>query len=210
MGKRTARASLSSRAAAPSSRRVTRPRRSSLWRPSSRDPSCRWLCPRSSSWIASSCPLMPTSSPIVRCPTNKYNTRTRAGRGFTVSELKEAGVNPKEARQIGICVDKRRRNTSVESFQNNVARLKAYRARLIVFPRRRAKFKKGDSTKAELAVATQLKGPLMPVAMPEKLIVDCEFVSVDAALAANEAYKTLRAERIKKRYFGKRNKPAEE
>ena len=148
--------------------------------------------------------------PVVRCPTNKYNTRTRAGRGFTVSELKEAGVNPKEARQIGICVDKRRRNTSVESFQNNVARLKAYRARLIVFPRRRAKFKKGDSTKAELAVASQLKGPLMPVAMPEKLIVDAEFVTIGADLTSNEAYKTLRAERIKKRYFGKRNKVEEE
>ena len=148
--------------------------------------------------------------PVVRCPTNKYNSRTRAGRGFSVMELKEAGVNPKEARQIGICVDKRRRNTSVESFQNNVARLKAYRARLIVFPRRRAKFKKGDSTKAELANASQLKGPLMPVAMPAKIITECEFESIDAELANNEAYKTLRAERIKKRYFGKRSKPAEE
>jgi len=127
-----------------------------------------------------------------------------------MKELKEAKINPKEARQIGICVDKRRRNTSVESFQNNVQRLKAYRARLIVFPRRRNKFKNGDSKKAELARATQLKGPLMEVAAPSKVITECEFMTVSKDLSSNEAYKTLRAERIKKRYFGKRNKPAEE
>merc|ERR1712144_160143 len=30
--------------------------------------------------------------PIVRCPTLKYNRRVRAGRGFTLTELKEAGI----------------------------------------------------------------------------------------------------------------------
>lgn len=145
---------------------------------------------------------------VVRCPTNKYNTRSRVGRGFTKAELKEAGINPKEARQIGICVDKRRRNSSVEGFQANVARLKAYKARLIVFPRRRGKFKKGDSQKSELAVATQLKGALMPVSH-SKQIADVEFADVNA-VKDNEAYKTLRAEWTKQRYFGKRNAPKEE
>ena len=32
--------------------------------------------------------------PIVRCPTNKYNTRIRTGRGFTIEELK-VGTPPK-------------------------------------------------------------------------------------------------------------------
>eukprot|EP00939_MAST-03C_sp_MAST-3C-sp1_P001257 g1257.t1 len=146
--------------------------------------------------------------PVVRCPTNKYNTRTRVGRGFTVSELKEAGINPKEARQIGICVDKRRRNTSVESFQANVERLKAYKGRLIVFPRRRGKIKNGDSKKADLAVATQLKGPLMPV-KTAKTLDTVEFADV-AEVKDNEAYKTLRAEWTKARYFGKRNKAKDE
>lgn len=145
---------------------------------------------------------------VVRCPTNKYNTRSRVGRGFTLAELKEAGINAKEARQIGICVDKRRRNSSVEGFQANVARLKAYKARLIVFPRRRGKFKKGDSTKADLAVATQLKGALMPVSH-SKQIEDVEFADVND-VKDNEAYKTLRAEWTKKRYFGKRNAQKEE
>jgi len=40
--------------------------------------------------------------PIVRCPTNQYNTKVRAGRGFTLDELKAAKINSNEARGIGI------------------------------------------------------------------------------------------------------------
>lgn len=62
--------------------------------------------------------------PVVRCQTIRYNTKVRAGRGFTLEELREAGVNPKTAPTIGIAVDHRRTNKSVESLQQNVARLK--------------------------------------------------------------------------------------
>ncbi|KAJ1915048.1 60S ribosomal protein L13 [Mycoemilia scoparia] len=73
--------------------------------------------------------------PAVRCPTIKYNRKVRAGRGFTLEELKAAGVNPREALSIGIAVDTRRRNRSEESLNLNVQRLKAYKAKLIVLPR---------------------------------------------------------------------------
>jgi len=46
--------------------------------------------------------------PIVRSCTLKYNTRERAGRGFTLTELKEAGLSRHFARSIGIAVDHRR------------------------------------------------------------------------------------------------------
>lgn len=49
--------------------------------------------------------------------------------------LQAAGLNPAFARTIGIAVDPRRRNKSVESLQVNVQRLKEYRARLILFPK---------------------------------------------------------------------------
>merc|ERR1719378_1799827 len=55
--------------------------------------------------------------PAVHPPTNKYNYKLRQGRGFTFAELKEAGINRKEARSIGIAVDHRRRNRSMESLQ---------------------------------------------------------------------------------------------
>ena len=84
--------------------------------------------------------------PAVRAQTVRYNRKIRQGRGFTLAELKEAGIGKKEARGVGIVVDHRRRNLSEEGKAVNVERLKAYKARLIVFPRNAKKPKKGDST----------------------------------------------------------------
>jgi ribosomal protein L13E len=83
--------------------------------------------------------------PAVRAPTIRYNIKIREGRGFTLSELKDAGVRRKEAKGLGIVVDHRRRNLSEEGKKLNVERLKAYKARLIVFPKKAGKPKKGDS-----------------------------------------------------------------
>lgn len=57
-----------------------------------------------------------------------------------------AGIHKKTARTIGISVDPRRRNRSTESLQANVQRLKEYRSKLILFPRKASAPKKGDST----------------------------------------------------------------
>jgi ribosomal protein L13E len=84
--------------------------------------------------------------PAVRAPTVRYNRKVREGRGFTLGELKAAGIPRKEAPGLGIVVDHRRRNLSEEGMAVNVERLKAYKTRLIVFPRKTKKPKKGDST----------------------------------------------------------------
>lgn len=55
--------------------------------------------------------------PVVHCPTARYNTKTRLGRGFTLEEIKGAGMAKHFARSIGIAVDHRRTNKSVESLQ---------------------------------------------------------------------------------------------
>lgn len=57
-----------------------------------------------------------------------------------------AGINKRVARTIGIAVDPRRRNRSTESLHVNVQRLKVYRSKLILFPRKVSAPKKGDST----------------------------------------------------------------
>lgn len=57
-----------------------------------------------------------------------------------------AGINKRFARTIGISVDPRRRNKSTESLQANVQRLKEYRSKLILFPRKPSAPKKGDSS----------------------------------------------------------------
>lgn len=71
------------------------------------------------------------------------------------------------ARAIGVAVDPRRRNKSVESRQVNVQRLKEYRGRLILFPRGVKKVRKGEATKEECKLATQLKGAVMPIRQPQ-------------------------------------------
>ncbi|GAA5974354.1 hypothetical protein JCM21900_005218 [Sporobolomyces salmonicolor] len=95
--------------------------------------------------------LRPTEllRPAVRCPTQRYNRKLRAGRGFTKVELKAAGIRSKEALSIGIPVDHRRRNRSEEGLKTNVERLQAYKARLVVFPKKAGKVKKGDTEGAD-------------------------------------------------------------
>ena len=52
-------------------------------------------------------------------------------------------------------MDHRRRNHSVESLQANVARLNGYKSKLILFPRKANKPKKGDSSAEEVQAAVQ-------------------------------------------------------
>lgn len=52
-----------------------------------------------------------------------------------------AGIPKKLAPTVGISVDHRRRNSSLEGFQTNVQRLKTFKAKLVVFPRRARKSK---------------------------------------------------------------------
>jgi len=60
--------------------------------------------------------------------------------------LQAAGIKKREARTIGIAVDYRRQNKSVESLQRNVQRLKEYRAKLILFPKKLSKPRKEDAS----------------------------------------------------------------
>eukprot|EP00053_Salpingoeca_punica_P027788 m.25867 g.25867 ORF g.25867 m.25867 type:complete len:207 (-) comp9829_c0_seq1:227-847(-) len=101
--------------------------------------------------------------PVVRCPTFKYNTKQRLGRGFTLQELKAAGISRKQAGTIGIAVDHRRRNKSVESQQPNVQRLNQYKANLVVLKNKKANL-------AEFKLVPQLLKPVLPIAKESKRI----------------------------------------
>eukprot|EP00898_Chlorokybus_atmophyticus_P004053 jgi/Chlat1/4649/Chrsp3S05602 len=145
--------------------------------------------------------------PVVHGQTVKYNSKVRAGRGFTLEELKEAGIPRKLAPTIGIAVDHRRKNRSLEGLQENVQRLKAYRSKLIVFPRRTNKPKAGDSAPEELATASQLTGPLMAV---KTAAAKVELVTITDAMKEASAYGKMRLERMNVRRAGQRAKKAKE
>ena len=74
--------------------------------------------------------------PQVACPTVRYNAKKRLGRGFTVEELKGAGLKPHYAATVGIKVDSRRKNISEEGLNANIQRLKTYVSKLVVFPKK--------------------------------------------------------------------------
>jgi large subunit ribosomal protein L13e len=149
--------------------------------------------------------------PIVRCPTIKYNRRVRAGRGFTLTELKEAGIPRKLAPTIGISVDSRRQNLSQESLTVNVARLKEYSSRLILFPRKLGQHKNGDASKEEVSNAktiTSLKSAI-PIVHAETTIKEISKKDLPKPIEGG-AYRKLRDARSEARLLGKREKRARE
>jgi large subunit ribosomal protein L13e len=146
-----------------------------------------------------------------------------------------ANIPKKLAPTIGIAVDHRRRNRSLESLQVNVQRLKTYKAKLVVFPRRARKFKvslkwlkydvdygyllvswhliflfslqAGDSAPEELATATQVQGPYMPIVREKPSV---ELVKITEGMKSFRAYDKLRIERTNTRHVGARLKRAAE
>ncbi|KAL0890573.1 hypothetical protein Bca101_014556 [Brassica carinata] len=152
--------------------------------------------------------------------------KVRAGKGFTLEELKvwflkifthfalfiedvmmrtldhqAAGIAKKLAPTVGISVDHRRKNRSLGGLQSNVQRLKTYKAKLVVSLADLA----GDSTPEELANAIQVQGDYMPVAREK---VAMELVKVTANMKPFKAYDKIRLERTNKRHAGVRAKRA--
>ncbi|QIW23566.1 50S ribosomal protein L13e [Sulfolobus sp. S-194] len=61
--------------------------------------------------------------PIVKRPHYRFEIRkkdTKVGRGFSLKELKEAGLTVQEAKKLGVRIDKRRKT----SYPENVEALK--------------------------------------------------------------------------------------
>jgi len=72
--------------------------------------------------------------PVVQCCTKRYSSKARLGRGFTLEELKAAGLNKRIARGLGVSVDHRRNDRNKETFARNVDRIKAFRSKQVIFP----------------------------------------------------------------------------
>ena len=115
-----------------------------------------------------------TLRPVVRGCTLKYKNLRRYGRGFTFEEIRRAGLTPQFARSIGISVDHRRTNTNQEQLDENVARIEAYKNKIILFPRKENEYKKGilaDSTKEQIESAdaeSQNFDALLPITQDKK------------------------------------------
>lgn len=128
--------------------------------------------------------------------------KVRAGRGFSLEELKAAGIPRQFAKSIGIAVDHRRQNRSQESIDANVARLNAYKSQLILFPRKHGKSKKGDSDASTIAEAKQNSvAASFPITQPKSDLTPRAITSEEKE---GSRYHDQRMERSNKRLAGKR------
>lgn len=132
--------------------------------------------------------------PVVRCPTIKYNRKVRSGRGFTLAEVKAAGLTAKYARTIGVAVDHRRQNKSEETFNVNVDRLKEYLSKIAVFDKK-----------------TKPEGTQVSAAATFPVVQDAIETKPRAVEVSDKtAYATLRQAANEKKYKGIREKRAKE
>ncbi|CAG9472144.1 60S ribosomal protein L13, putative [Plasmodium vivax] len=143
--------------------------------------------------------------PIVQCPTQRYNFRSRLGRGFTLAELKGAKLNPLAAQSIGICVDKRRKNRCEETLKKNIERLEKYKKCLVMIPLKNIKSKNGiggipaDSSKEvvkELKKKKQLRSIFKKERNTKPFYESIEVSKIDKSYLA---YKTLRRAKLTER-----------
>ncbi|KAL0234818.1 hypothetical protein PCE1_001854 [Barthelona sp. PCE] len=148
--------------------------------------------------------------PVVRCSSQRYNLKFREGRGFSLLELKEAGVPAMLARKIGIAVDHRRVSKGMELFQLNVERIKTYLASITVQTKKGAKdaeLKKLGVQFGDLSEMEVNQHPVFAVEQDKEVLTFAD--EIDASLIAKSAFQTLRTER-RRQYFHGRNQNKEE
>ena len=146
--------------------------------------------------------------PTVKACTRRYASKIRFGRGFSLEEIRAAGLTPAFARTVGIAVDHRRHGSN-QMEEANIQRLTTYKANLVLFPRVEGKAKKGeiaDST-TRLDTPQNVEGGVL--ALPAvKVRVGLAALTKD--LKSKKVYRSIREARINRKYEGKRVKRAAE
>lgn len=146
--------------------------------------------------------------PVIRGQTRRYNNKLLLGRGFTLAELKLAGIKGVNyARSVGISIDKRRKDTCNETQKLNVERIKEYLSRMILYPRRRPDKKPQilEATPVQLktseAVQQNTSKTIIPLPKPESAF---SWSAISKEMKDGIVYKRLRKEWKEQTGFYKR------
>lgn len=151
--------------------------------------------------------------PVVASCTSRYSGKPRLGRGFSLDELKEAGISPSFARTIGIAVDHRRKNRSTEGLQKNVARLNAYKSKLVILPKTAGKPAKagyGTIADTDAQAADQTQNTNQAVIDFAGVDRKAKPSTISAAQNKFNAKYELAVEHVNKKWAGKRKAREEE
>ncbi len=152
----------------------------------------------------------PTESlrPVVRGQTQRYNRKIKLGRGFTLQEIREAKLGVAFCRSIGVSVDHRRKNRSVEGLELNKNRLLAYANKLALFPKHAGQMKKGlvnDSAKEVTESAAQVS----QIALP-KISNRAKAMELTKEMKDKKVYQVQKQEEMNMKWRGIREKRARE
>jgi large subunit ribosomal protein L13e len=128
--------------------------------------------------------------PVIRCPGLRYNGKERFGRGFSLVELQQAGLNPCYAQSIGIAVDARRYSKSEETIQTNVERLQKYVGMIKIYEDRNSALKDG---------AVQHRGAILPIEKKKPMIEAVPISQIESKVWAAEHLREMRRETLKRR-----------
>lgn len=146
--------------------------------------------------------------PGVRGQTRRYNNKIKLGRGFTLTELKLAGIKGiNYARSIGISIDKRRKDTCSETQKMNAERIKEYVSKMILHPRKKADKKPQvleatpNQLKSSEAVQQNTTKTVIPLAQPESAF---SWGDITKDMKEKSVYKTLRKEWKEQSGFNKK------
>lgn len=146
--------------------------------------------------------------PTVKACTRRYASKIRFGRGFSLEEIRAAGLTPAFARTVGIAVDHRRHGSN-QMEEANIQRLTTYKANLVLFPRVEGKAKKGeiaDST-TRLDTPQNVEGGVLALPVVK---VRVGLAALTKDLKSKKVYRSIREARINRKYEGKRVKRAAE
>lgn len=128
--------------------------------------------------------------------------------------MAKAKIAPQFAKTVGIAVDTRRFDTSEEAMQLNVQRLETYKSKLILFPRRADKPKKGDihdstADKLKSAEAGKQNTGKHVLAKPKTKVRQTP-LKITKEMRDVKIFKKIRQLHINMKYKGKREKRAKE
>jgi large subunit ribosomal protein L13e len=146
--------------------------------------------------------------PTVKACTRRYASKIRFGRGFSLAEVRAAGLTPAFARTVGISVDHRRHGSN-QMEEANIQRLTTYKANLVLFPRVEGKAKKGeinDST-TRLDTPQNTVGGVLPLPAVKPRV---GLAALTKDLKSKKVYRAIREARVNRKYEGKRVKRAKD
>ena len=140
--------------------------------------------------------------PLAKCNTRRYSDKIRFGRGFSLEEVKAAGLTAPFARTIGIAVDHRRHGSNVME-QVNIDRLTKFKSNLVLFPRVASQPKKGivhDSLNTE-GVTQNTTANVYGLPKVTKRVGTA---TITKEMRDENTYNRIRSARVNKKYEGKR------